>query len=61
MHKNIVSTCSPNNWVCIQYTVKKFPGGYLLLTTYVPIHESYGIYTLIRFAKYCISVEDFRS
>ena len=44
MHKKIVSTCSPNNdrhWVCIQYIVKKFPGGYFfLLTAYVPMRDT---------------------
>ena len=39
MHKQIVSTCSPNNnmyWVCIQYIVKIFPDGLFLVTPYVP-------------------------
>ena len=38
MHKTIVSTCSPNNymyWVWIQYIVKKFSDGLCLATPYV--------------------------
>ena len=45
MHKKIVSTCSPNNdmyWVCIQYIIKKFPDGLLLVTPYIPIREHGG-------------------